>query len=188
MMWFEAVYVAVGLVVLIIGEASLNCWDVEQATVWMLLFCNHVDQMVLHYAMGSSDKFSDASSHTGSPLTSKMATLAVCILLFVVTLFGWIYVGVSVWSTDHWSDFSNAGAFAFWHDMLTLRYVHYFIYGSCALVQIIKIVDFLKHNKNAKDNENLTRMQRMLPLINIVISAIALVFIIIVISSLSRYA
>ena len=150
-MWFELLYIFVGSVVLILGETiTLNCWDVEQADIWMLLLCNHVDQMLLHYAMGSQDKNSDASAHSGSKLTTKIVTIAVCALLFVVTLFGWIYVGVSVWSTSMWSNFTNAGAFAFWHDIATLRFIQYTIYGTCALMQAIKLIDFLTHYKNLR--------------------------------------
>lgn len=44
MMWFELLYVVAGFVVMVLGETvTLNSWDIEQADIWMLLLCNHVD-------------------------------------------------------------------------------------------------------------------------------------------------
>lgn len=151
--------------------------------------------MVLHYGMGSQDKNSDASSHTGSKLTTKLITIVICAVLFAITLFGWIYVGVSVWSTSMWSQFTNAGAFAFWHDMATLRFIDYMLYGTCALVQAIKVVDFWTHYKNLKngsseagiDKANLQKKHATLALINVVISGLACLLIVLDIILLSRY-
>jgi hypothetical protein len=43
-MYYEAVYMAVGLILFIIAETNnINCWDIESATVYFLLLCNHVD-------------------------------------------------------------------------------------------------------------------------------------------------
>lgn len=203
MMYFELLYVAVGFIVMLLGETiTLNCWDVEQACIWMLLLCNHVDQMALHYALGSQDRFSDAASHSGSKLTTKGSTIIVCIVLFVVTLLGWIYVGVSVWGVGAWSNFTNAGGFAFFHDMLTIRYLDYFIYSTCALVQVIKVLDFWIHYQasrnitssaspslNDRNNGKQTKSnQTGLLLINVVVAALAFLFIVIDMFLLARHA
>jgi len=73
--------------------------------------------------MGSVDKLSNANSHSGSVLTSKIPCICICVLLLILCILNWVYVGVSVWSATSWAEITNAGAFAFWHDMQTLRAV-----------------------------------------------------------------
>lgn len=84
--------------------------------------------------------------------------IAVCVLLFIMTLMAWIYIGVTQRSGTSWADITNAGAFAFWHDLQTLRWNILFQYGACALVQLIKVVDYWKYF-NSADNATVSENQ-----------------------------
>jgi hypothetical protein len=67
-----------------------------------------------------------------------------------MTVLAWTYIGISMWSATSWTNPTNAGAFAFFHDMQTLKWINYFVYGLSALVQLIKIIDFYKHYSDNK--------------------------------------
>jgi len=113
----------------------------------------------------------------------------VCLVLFLLTVLVWIYIGVSVWSTTSWAMIDNAGAFAFWHDMQTLRYVTLLQYGACAFVQLIKIFDFWKHHSVIKaGDEGGKSMQARIMMVNIVISALAFAFIVVDMCLMPRHA
>lgn len=106
--------------------------------------------MILHYALGGQEKFSSKDSHAGSALTDKVAIIVIILVFTLITVLAWIYIGISMWSATSWTSPTNTGAFAFFHDMQTLRWINYFVFGLCALVQLIKIVDFYKHYADNK--------------------------------------
>jgi hypothetical protein len=91
--------------------------------------------MILHYAMGSQDKFSNADAHSGSFLTKKLSAIVVSGLLIVITAFAWLYLFVSTSGAKGWDNISvDDGTFYFWHSMTTLQVVTELQFGACALV------------------------------------------------------
>lgn len=153
-MWFELAYVLLATVIMLFGESqNVSVWDVEAADIYLLILCVNSTQMLLHYALGAQEKFSDKDSHMGTALTDKKATIVIILAFFVMTILAWIYIGISMMSATSWTDPTNAGLFAFFHDMQTLRGINYFVYGLCALVQGIKIIDFYKHFLNNKQEQ-----------------------------------
>lgn len=88
-MWFELFYIFFAIVLLVIGETSTTVWNVETADIFFVLFCVNVTFMILHYALGALNKFSDDKSHLGCVLTNKVSTIIMCIILLLVTIFGW---------------------------------------------------------------------------------------------------
>lgn len=49
-MWWELLYIVTACIVLLCSKGR---WNIEAADIYLLLLCNHVDQMILHYAMGA---------------------------------------------------------------------------------------------------------------------------------------
>jgi hypothetical protein len=88
-MFFELLYVLIAIIMLALGETNTNVWNVETADIYFMLLCINVTFMVLHYALGALNKFSDDQSHLGCVLTNKVSTIIICIILLLVTIFGW---------------------------------------------------------------------------------------------------
>lgn len=150
-MWFELFYVVLATFIMIFGESQhVQVWDVEAADIFLLLLCVNITLIVLHYAMGAQEKFSAQDSHLGSFLTDKIAVIVIIALFTLVTILAWTFIGISMWSATDWTNPTNAGAFAFFHDMQTYRWINWIVDGLCAAVQAIKIVDFYKHYSNNK--------------------------------------
>lgn len=154
-MWFELVYMAVGFIGLLWAEiiAPLQEWHIEIGIIYFLLLCNHVDQMMLHYAMGSENKLSDSTLHSGHMMTKFIPCIAICVLLLILTVIAWVYISVSVEPASDWKNIDNTGAFLFWHTLETLRVVTQLQLAACALVQLIKMLDFYKHWTTVEEKE-----------------------------------
>ena len=74
--------------------------------------------MILHYAMGSQDKFSNADAHSGSIFTRKISAIIVSAMLIVITVFAWLYLIVSTAGAQGWSNIAPTdSSFYFWHSI-----------------------------------------------------------------------
>lgn len=201
-MWFELVYVVLSTIVMLCGESQhLQVWDVEAADIFLLLLCVNITMMVLHYAMGAQEKFSDQDSHLGSPLTGKIACIIVIALFTFVTVLAWVYIGVSMQPATNWTSPTNAGAFAFFHDMQTYHWINWSVDALCAAVQAIKVVDYYKHYSNNKnemssthsftsedfDSSNINRQHAKMSLVNAAIALFGFCLVVVDMALISHY-
>lgn len=157
--------------------------------------------MVLHYALGAQEKFSDQDSHLGSPLTDKKAVIIIILLFTLVTIFAWTFIGVSMWDATSWTNPTNSGAFAFFHDMQTMKWINWLVDTLCAVVQVCSIVDYWKHftdNKNALstdqpfesedfDTNNINRQHAKLSLVNACLALLGFCLIVVDMTLISHY-
>lgn len=103
-MWFELAYVIVIFLVLLFGELNYrSIWDVEVADVYLMLLCNHVDFMILHYALGAQEQFSDENAHLGVWATGKFGAIFFSVLMLLACLVVWVYIAITVAPLSKWS-------------------------------------------------------------------------------------
>lgn len=63
----------------------------------------------------------------------------------IVTILAWVFIGVSMMDATSWTSPTNAGAFSFFHDMQTMKWINWLVDTLCAVVQVCAMVDFWKH-------------------------------------------
>jgi hypothetical protein len=116
-MWFELSYVIIIFLVLLFGELNYrSIWDVEAADIYLMLLCNHLDFMVLHYALGAQEKFSDEDSHLGIWFTNKCGAICMSVLMAIVCILAWVYIGLNMAPLTKWKAVAFTNSFGFFHD------------------------------------------------------------------------
>lgn len=201
-MWFELAYVLLIALIMLFGESqNMQVWSVEASDIYLLLLCVNMTLMVLHYALGAQEKFSDSDFHQGSPLTDKKAVIIIILLFSLLTIFAWIFIGFSMMDATKWSSLTNSGGFAFFHDMQSMKWINWLIETMCAVVQVCSIVDYWKHYSDNKhelstthsfqsenfDSGHMNKQHAKLSLINVCLALLGFCLIVIDMSLMSHY-
>lgn len=104
----------------------------------------HLILLMLQNTLSIVESKNQQGSHHGTKCFKFLPVLIFSIIFIVLALWQIIVIIMQLSQVSYWSYW---GPFYFYHNMATVRFFDWILYGCAAIVQLLKICNFMSHRK-----------------------------------------
>lgn len=105
----------------------------------------HLILLILQNTLSIAESRNEPGKHHGSSCVKLCPVITFSIIFTFLALLQIYIVYLQIAQVDFWSYYTT---FYFFHNVATVRFFDWILYGCAAVVQLIKICNFVSHNAN----------------------------------------